>query len=132
MKSTDGFSRVIPGITQFKLWQDVVQHLYEDYSKFPRIREQLLRYRVPAEIQSESSDNRLERIIILEKKNSPGFEWEEIFGMQKFGLLKDHTYREQYIVGLETTVDHFHQVNTLFRKCGGFYPPSSRCPFVIG
>lgn len=113
VNNLDGFASVSMGIPQFKLWQDVAEKLYRDYSKFSRIREQLLRYRVPAENSSSGIENKLKQIIILEKKNTPQFEWIEAKGMEKFSLLKDHTYREQYIAGLDIALDHFYAVNAL-------------------
>lgn len=109
-------SRVTPGITKLKLWEDVIQQLFDDYSRFPRVREQLLRYKVNTGSSSSFRENQLKRIVILEKKNTPGFEWNEIFGMQKFGLLKENTYRGQYIKGLETSLSHFRQLNALTRN----------------
>lgn len=111
--STGDISSVTTGITHLKLWQDVVQQLYGDYSRLPRVREQLLRYKVRVDNPNINTVNRLQNIVILEKNNNTVFEWEEVFGMQKFSLVKDHTYREQYIKGLETTLPHFHQINAL-------------------
>lgn len=131
VKNMDNISRVIPGITQIKLWQDVVQILYSDYSHFTRVREQLLRYLVPAEKPSNNSDNQLDQIIIMEKKNSFGFEWTEVSGMDKFSLLKDHTYREQYIAGLETAADHFYEVKTLVNNVKVFILRRPDSPLLL-
>ncbi|MEX2370771.1 MAG: hypothetical protein WD578_07180, partial [Bacteroidales bacterium] len=98
---------VYPGIPHLKLWEDVMLQLKEDPGKFPRVRPQLLKYRKPAGKEFTNRTTALHSIVILSSKNTRGFELEQVKGVKKFDLLKNNTYRYQYLTGLEKTEPHF-------------------------
>lgn len=129
---TDGkISTVIPGITKIKLWQDVAEQLYKDYSKFPRVRDQLLRYKIPDTPSKDMEETQIGNIIILEKKNSPGFELNKISGAEKFSLLVENTYRIQYIEGLETSLNHFREISELIKNVNVFILRRPSSPLLL-
>jgi hypothetical protein len=107
IKMEQGHPVVYPGIPHLKLWEDVMMKLEEDVSQYPKVRPRLLKYRKPAGKEFVNSPAQLQTIFVLSTKNSPGFEMKRIKGVEKFNLLKNNTYRYQYLVGLEKTVQHF-------------------------
>ena len=121
------YSSIIPGIRQLKLWQDVMVNLEKDYMQFETVRSGVLRYKVPLSDAPVSENNRLKIIFILEKKNTAGFELIEVKGTKKFELLKKHTYREQYLKGLDTLDINFKQITGLLQNTRVFqlFRPSS-------
>ncbi|MCF8346878.1 MAG: hypothetical protein K9G38_06670 [Bacteroidales bacterium] len=98
---------VCPGIPHLKLWEDVMKKLEEDLTLYPKVRPQLLKYRKPAGPEFTNQSTELHSIHVLSSKNTPGFETEAVKGVEKFNLLKNNTYRYQYLDGLEKTVHHF-------------------------
>ena len=130
--NTNGkISTVIPGITKIKLWQDVAEQLYKDYSKFPKVRDQLLRYKIPDSSSKEMEETQIGNIIILEKKNSAGFELNKISGAEKFSLLVENTYRLQYIEGLETSLNHFREISELIKNVNVFILRRPSSPLLL-
>jgi len=107
---------VYPGIPHLKLWEDVMKTLEEDLSLYPKVRPQLLKYRKPAGPEFINQATALHSITVLSSKNTPGFETEAIKGVEKFNLLKNNTYRYQYLEGLEKTVPHFRQATAIASK----------------
>jgi len=98
---------VLPGIPHLKLWEDVLKKLEEDSSQYVKVRPQLLKYRKPAGSEFLTLPVPLESITVLSTKNTEGFETEAIKGAEKFNVLKNNTYRYQFVEGLEKTMPHF-------------------------
>lgn len=124
-------SSVIPGITNLKLWQDVAEKLYTDYSKFPKVRDQLLRYKIPVSLSQKTQETKIQNIVILERKNSKGFELIKIIGAKKFTLLAENTYRMQYIEGLEKSKNHFIKINELIKNVNVFILRRPNSPLLL-
>ncbi len=103
---------IYPGIPHLKLWEDVLKKMGEptDYEK---VRPQLLKYRKPVEDSIQNKAIMAEKIIILGTKNSEGFESKQIKGIEKFNMLKNNTYRFQFVEGLGVTKKHFEMVSKL-------------------
>lgn len=131
IKTIDNISSVIPGITTIKLWEDVAEILYQDYNKYPKVRDQLLRYKIPGFSLMEDNVNQIRNIIILERKNSLGFDLRKVTGIEKFTLLKDNTYRIQFIEGLEASVNHFHEINNLLKNVNVFIVRRPSSPLLL-
>jgi hypothetical protein len=117
IKMEAGQPVVYPGIPHLKLWEDVMKKLEEDVTQYPKVRPQLLKYRKPAGREFINNPTPLQGIVILNTKNSPGFELKTIKGVEKFNLLKNNTYRYQYLSGLEKTVQHFRLATALAAAC---------------
>jgi hypothetical protein len=109
----NGHPLVLPGIPHLKLWKDVLKKLEEDVSQYMKVRPQLLKYRKPARTDYFASPVSLASISLLATKNTPGFETEAIKGAEKFTILKNNTYRYQYIDGLDKTMPHFQIATAL-------------------
>ncbi|MGC9344923.1 MAG: HPr kinase/phosphorylase [Bacteroidales bacterium] len=106
---------VYPGTPHLKLWQDVLKKLgdKEDYEK---VRPQLLKFRKPVENALAKDPVQAEIIVVLGTKNSLGYEHKDIKGMEKFNVLKNNTYRFQFVEGLGTVQPHFQMVSRLAGK----------------
>lgn len=113
IKTETGKPMVYPGIPHLKLWEDVMRKLEEDISMYTKVRPQLLKYRKPAEEAFINRSAPLHSIVILSSKNTSGFEIKPVKGVEKFNLLKNNTYRYQYLPGLEKTVEHFRMTTEL-------------------
>ena len=107
IKTNEDKVMVCPGIPHLKLWEDVMKKLEEDFSRYPKVRPQLLKYRKPAGPEFINQSMELQSITVLSSRNTPGFETETVRGVEKFNLLKNNTYRYQYLEGLDKTVHHF-------------------------
>uniref|UniRef100_UPI004056802C hypothetical protein n=1 Tax=Candidatus Electrothrix sp. TaxID=2170559 RepID=UPI004056802C len=108
---------VYPGIPHLKLWEDVLLELEEDISNFPKVRPQILKYRKPMVSEFLNAPIPLSKIIILRTKNTPGFEHLLIRGSEKFNVLKNNTYRYQYLEGLDKTANHFKLISSIADNC---------------
>lgn len=124
-------SSVIPGIPNLKLWQDVAEQLYKNFEEFPRVRDQLLRYTIPGHFSKGEEVNHIENIIILDKKNSAGFELKKITGVEKFTILKDNTYKVQYIEGLGASLNHFYLLTELIQNVNIFVLRRPNSPLLL-
>lgn len=103
---------IYPGIPHLKLWEDVLKKMGEsrDYEK---VRPQLLKYRKPVQDSITNEAIKAEKIIILGTKNSEDFESKQVKGIEKFNMLKNNTYRFQFVEGLGVTKKHFEMVSKL-------------------
>ena len=112
MNFKDKEAIIYPGIPHLKLWEDVLKKMGEptDYEK---VRPQLLKYRKPVQDSIIDEAIRAEKIIILGTKNSEGFESKQVKGIEKFNMLKNNTYRFQFVEGLGVTKKHFEMVSRL-------------------
>ncbi len=122
---------VFPGIPHLKLWHDVMKKLEEDIDSYQRVRPTLLKYRKPAEDQFLNKETTLHCIIALNSKNNPGFEITETTGGDKFNLLKNNTYRYQYLYGLDKMIDHFTQVSELAERSRTYIVQRPNTPLLL-
>ncbi len=131
IKTEAGQPIVYPGIPQLKLWEDVMRKLEEDITVYPKVRPQLLKYRKPAGIEFINNSVHVHSIVILSSKNTPGFEINPVKGVEKFNLLKNNTYRYQFLPGLEKTVQHFRLVTELAGICKVFQLKRPNSPLLL-
>ena len=102
---------VEPGIPHLKLWKDVLAHLNksDDLSK---VRPHLEKYRMPIPVLAKESPV-LSTILILNPSNSREFAYSRIIGREKFHLLRNNTYRLQFIDRMNQTEVHFRNLSRL-------------------
>lgn len=99
------------GIPHLKLWKDVLVHL-DKQDDFSKVRPHLEKYRLPIPVPQEESPG-LSKIFILNPSNSAEFSQAEITGREKFHLLRNNTYRLQFIDRMNQTEAHFHNLSKL-------------------
>ena len=117
------------GIPHLKLWKDVLTHLNrsEDLSK---VRPQLEKYRVPIPVL-ENESPRLSKVVILSPSNSKDFTYSEILGKEKFHLLRNNTYRLQFIDKMNQTEVHFHNLSQAVNKIRMFHVSRPQDPLNL-
>jgi len=108
----EGVFKVYPGIPHLKLWKDVAEHL--DYkSHYDKVRPDLEKYKIPIKNTANLNEIEVKHIVALSSKNSEGFTFETKSGIEKFFLLKENTYRYQFLEGMGLTEQHFKNISLL-------------------
>ncbi len=105
--------KVVPGFPSIKLWNDVLNKLEINTDSLTKIRPDIKKYKLPSHESYFENPLPLENIVILNSKNSPGFELEKIQGLKKFNAVKNNTYRYRFIQGLNQQQNHFQILNKL-------------------
>lgn len=112
----DANGNAIPGMPRIKLWQDSADKLKIDTSGLRRIRPLLEKFNYPLGHQYCDSPLPIKSIYILNSHNEPNFKIERINGMDKFGPLKQNTYRYGYLKGMDLSQQHLKQCSQLAAK----------------
>jgi len=117
------------GIPHLKLWKDVLAHLNkaDDFSK---VRPQLEKYRIPIPVLEEEPPS-LSKIVILSPSNSTGFSYSEILGRDKFHLLRNATYRLQFIDKMNKNEVHFRNLSQVVNSVQMFHANRPHDPLKI-
>lgn len=103
---------IYPGIPHLKLWKDVLLHLNESLN-LEKVRPKLEKYKKPIFSGDKVNPVRLDKIIILTTKNTPGYHFEELRGSEKFNLLRQNTYRIQFIDKMSKVESYFKNLSKL-------------------
>ena len=117
------------GIPHIKLWKDVLLHLNK-YGDLSKVRPQLEKYRVPTPLMEEESPG-LSKIVILSPSNSKDYSYSEILGREKFHLLRNNTYRLQFIDKMNQTEAHFRNLSKVVNSMQMFYANRPHDPLNI-
>jgi len=103
---------VYPAYPAIKLWEDSLLHLGFAHEKLLPVRELLRKYYQPVE-RFEGEPSAIDRIIILNSHNLPGFQRRELTGVDKFIMLKKHTYLFRGIPKTSLQENHFTLVSRM-------------------
>ena len=122
---------VAPGFPKMKIWQDVLDKLNIKNKTLSEIRPALQKFHLPIEQNYYNKSLKLERIIIIQSKNTPGFEYEELSGIKKFNAVKNNTYRYRFVEGLEKQQDHFLVLNKLLPKIKVYRVSRPQAPIML-
>jgi hypothetical protein len=98
---------VFPGYPQLKLWEDALKKMGDDTSGYSRVRRVLDKYAVPAKDFYNTQPLPIKKIYILRPWEKEEIEMVAVTGMEKFNVLKNQTYRFQFLEGLKKEVSHF-------------------------
>jgi hypothetical protein len=107
---------VVPGFPSLKIWNDVLKKLEIRNNSLMEIRPNIKKFQLPIHDQYSTEALPLKNLVILNTKNSPGFEIEELTGIKKFNAIKNNTYRYRFVKGLEQQLDHFQILSKLLPK----------------
>ena len=107
------------GIPHLKLWKDILVHLNKA-DDLSRVRPQLEKYRIPIPVLEEETPS-LSKIVILSPSNSTDFSYSEILGKDTFHLLRNSTYRLQFIDKMNQTEAHFRNLSQLVNSVQMFH-----------
>ncbi len=120
-----------PGIPHFKLWLDVLQKMGDDESGLSRVRPQLEKFKKPVRKQLIKDSCEVSQIILLSTWNQTGFRVQKPKGMEKFNLLKNNTYRFQFVEGLGMVEKHFGLISDLAAEAEVFQIKRPNSPLLI-
>jgi hypothetical protein len=112
----DSELKLNPGFPKMKIWHDVAKKLELQINNLSEIRPSIQKYHLPINSVFCNQALSLERMIIIQSKNTPQFECEELTGIKKFNAVKNNTYRYRFVEGLEKQQDHFVTLNKLIPK----------------
>lgn len=102
----DLMGQVQPSYPQIKLWHDTAQKLNIDVSQLKRIRAQIDKYAYPIPDSFCSQPLPVKAIYILDHHKQNNFIFNSATGVDKFILLRNNTYRINYLAGLGLKAQH--------------------------
>lgn len=98
---------VHPGYPQTKLWADALTKLATPPETLRRVRPQLDKHAWPVAAAFCPEVRPLRRLYVLHTINTADLTVQEVERGEKFQVLKNHTYREPFLDGLDGRVPHF-------------------------
>ena len=104
----DGEGRALTGYPRIKLWEDALERLGLEPGAFERIKTSVDKFHVPVH-RSEFGPLPLRWIYSLDKHDGDRLELVEVSGMDKFDVLREHTYRKELIFDAGSTWEHLRQ-----------------------
>jgi len=122
---------VVPGFPKMKLWNDVLQKLEIKDQSLEQIRPDMMKFQLPFIKNYFNEPLTLKNIIIINTKNTPGFEFEELTGIKKFNAVKSNTFRYRFIKGLDKQQDHFQILNKLLPKIRVYKAVRPQSPLLL-
>lgn len=108
---------VHPGYPQMKLWADSLEKIGEQNENLSRVRDGIKKFSLPVRPHFHQKPELLSGVYIISTKNTEGFHIETIKGIEKFNILKNNTYRLNFIKGTGTTASHFKHIEAMARHC---------------
>lgn len=122
---------VNPGFPQMKLWNDSIQKLGENPSSLARVRSEMDKYNLSIKTGFWDSPMPLQKIFIISSSNLGELKVEPIKGIEKFSMLKTHTYRFNFVTGKEMQTKHFLSFEKLSKTIEIYRltRPSGKFPF---
>jgi len=122
--------KVQPGLPYLKLWKDVLKYMHFD-ENYNKVRPSLNKYIKPLNLEYCANPMLLKKIICLETKNDITFSHELVTGVKKFNLIKNHTYRIQYLYDAGKIQNHFRKVTSLLEQITVFRVYRPERPLMI-
>lgn len=111
IKVENNRSYVVPSYPQMKLWADTIKKYNDTPDSHRKLRENIEKYGIKVHKQYFNKNLPLRAVFILNTKNSDGFDFEEVKGIEKFNALRRNTYRFHFIDGLKKQKEHFQTIN---------------------
>jgi hypothetical protein len=95
----------LPGYPRIKLWEDAVARLGVDPAGLERVAQAVDKFQLPIE-RSRSEALPLRWVYVLERHEGEDLTITAVGGMETFGLLHEHTYRNELLHGDEVVGEH--------------------------
>ncbi|MFO7829388.1 MAG: hypothetical protein R6V23_12250 [Bacteroidales bacterium] len=105
-----------PGFPNMKIWKDVLEKLGIPSDSLSAIRADIQKYKYAVDKNFCTQPLPVKNIFIINPKNTPGYESEELFGIEKFNAIKNNTFRYRFVEGLQKQKDHFVVINKLLKQ----------------
>jgi len=122
---------VVPGFPKMKLWNDILQKLEIKDHNLEQIRPEMKKYQLPITENYYNEPLAVKNIIIINTKNSPGFDFEELTGIKKFNAVKNNTFRYRFVKGLDKQQDHFQILNKLLPEIRVYKVVRPQSPLLL-
>ncbi|MBN2480764.1 MAG: hypothetical protein JXB19_03420 [Bacteroidales bacterium] len=103
---------VLPAFPSIKLWEDSLKHLNISFEMLQPVRDELKKFYLPVE-QFSRKPVKIDHLFILTSHNRFDFEVKKLQGVDKFRVLKKHTYLFRGIPKTGLEQNHFRLVNQL-------------------
>ncbi len=115
--SEKGLPVVFAGFPGIKLWSDSILKLGMDPEKFSRVRANLNKHHIQVQENFHPHELNLGGVYVLQTRNTEGHQIENLKGIEKFNILKNNTYRLNFIRGLGNSEAHFRHLSALAAHC---------------
>ncbi|MGE0090836.1 MAG: hypothetical protein AB7S50_15295 [Bacteroidales bacterium] len=122
---------VVPGFPHMKIWKDILDNLEIKTDTLTEIRPEIKKYHLPVDDGFYNESLPLAKIFIINTKNTPGYEFEELKGLQKFNAVKNNTYRYRFVGGLDKQLDHFQTLNKLLPEIKVYRVSRPQSPIML-
>lgn len=122
---------VAPGFPHMKIWKDILDSLKIRTEALTEIRPEIKKYHMPVDYGFYNDSLPLSKIFIITTKNTPGYDVQELKGLQKFNAVKSNTYRYRFVGGLEKQLDHFQILNKLLPEIKVYKVSRPQSPIML-
>lgn len=123
--------RVVPGFKEMKLWSDVLKRFDFVAEKYPPARKQIEKRLIPVKKGIHSCPTSLKRIYLLTAHNGDELSLIPVKTADRFLPLRRHTYRAQFLEGLDATRWHLQKAGIISAHVPLVRVKRPRYPFVL-
>ena len=123
--------QVEPGFPGMKIWKDVLEKLGIATDSLSSIRPDIQKYKYGVGKNFCTQPLPVNNIFIIHPKNTPGFESEELTGIEKFNALKNNTFRYRFVEGLQKQQEHFTVINRLLKQVKVYRIKRPQAPVML-
>jgi hypothetical protein len=107
---------ILPGIPHLKLWQDAILKMNLKTQGLKKVRDELEKYYYPVKGSIKITNIPLRRIYVMSTNYLEGISIKPVTGIEKFTVLKNHTYRYNYLKNMGLEIKHFDLATSLGSK----------------
>lgn len=111
IRMMDGKPFVVPGYPQMKLWADTIAGLKLEDMKSFKLRENIEKHGILINNSFSHKSLPVGKIFVLNAWNKETFDIVKLTGIEKFNVVRRHTFRMQFIDGLARQADHFRMID---------------------
>ncbi|MEE4196499.1 MAG: hypothetical protein V2I54_02545 [Bacteroidales bacterium] len=123
--------QVEPGFPNMKIWKDVLGKLGIAADTLSAIRPDIQKYKYTIDENFCTEPLPVNNIFIIQPKNTPGFEYEELTGVEKFNALKNSTFRYRFVEGLQKQQEHFRGISQLLKQVKVYRVKRPQAPLML-
>jgi len=105
-----------PGFPRIKLWADTAKQLGIDTEPLSRIRPDIEKFNWPLAENFCDTSLPVRAVYVLHRHNKDEFVLDEVSGMDRFQLLRNNSYRQRYMKGMQLQAEHLKLCSTLAQR----------------
>ena len=130
VRPEEGRVMVKPSFPFIKLWKDVMEHVDFSLEEGNRLREPLEKYGYRMDQAFHSEPVPVNHVVVLNVHNQEEYKVEELKGIDKFNVLKNQTFRFQFVTDKNRT-RHFTVLNQMAQSVQVFRITRPQAPMNI-